>query len=91
MALLLILTTLSGDFGYVEEVVVDEAASGRHISTELMRELLNLAAQKQLRFVDLTSHPSTTAANGLYRSLGFELRETNCYRYTPERSTVPQT
>jgi ribosomal protein S18 acetylase RimI-like enzyme len=81
MALLLTLTTLSGDTGYVEEVVVDEAARGQHISTALMRELLDLAAQKGHRFVDLTSRPSRAAANGLYRSLGFELRETNCYRY----------
>lgn len=81
MALLLTLSTLSGDTGYVEEVVVDEAARGRHISTLLMRELLDLAAQKGHRFVDLTSRPSRAAANGLYQSLGFELRETNCYRY----------
>jgi Acetyltransferase (GNAT) family len=35
MALLLTLTTLSGDTGYVEEVVVDQAARGQHISTAL--------------------------------------------------------
>jgi ribosomal protein S18 acetylase RimI-like enzyme len=81
MALLLTLTTLSGDTGYVEEVVVDEAARGRNISTALMRALLDLAARKGLRFVDLTSRPSRDAANHLYRSLGFRLRETNCYRY----------
>jgi ribosomal protein S18 acetylase RimI-like enzyme len=81
MALLLTLTTLSGDTGYVEEVVVDEAVRGRHISTLLMRELLSLAARKGHRFVDLTSRPSRTAANALYQSLGFELRETNSYRY----------
>jgi ribosomal protein S18 acetylase RimI-like enzyme len=81
MALLLTLTTLSGDTGYVEEVVVDEAARGQHISTMLMRALLSLAARKGHRFVDLTSRSSRSAANRLYRSLGFELRETNCYRY----------
>jgi ribosomal protein S18 acetylase RimI-like enzyme len=81
MALLLTLSTLSGDTGYVEEVVVDEAARGQHISTALMTELLRLAARKGHRFVDLTSRPSRAAANGLYRSLGFELRQTNCYRY----------
>lgn len=81
MALLLTLSTLSGDTGYVEEVVVDEAARGQHISTALLKELLRLAARKGQRFVDLTSRPSRAAANGLYRSLGFELRETNCYRY----------
>jgi len=81
MALLLTLTTLSGDTGYVEEVVVDEAVRGRHIAAMLMRELLSLAERKGHRFVDLTSRPSRAAANALYRSLGFELRETNCYRY----------
>jgi ribosomal protein S18 acetylase RimI-like enzyme len=81
MALLLTLTTLSGDTGYVEEVAVDRAARGRHIGTALMTGLLELAARKGLRFVDLTSRPSRQAANGLYRSLGFELRETNCYRH----------
>jgi ribosomal protein S18 acetylase RimI-like enzyme len=81
VALLLTLTTLAGDTGYVEEVVVDEAARGQHISTALMRRLLELAADKGLRFVDLTSRPSRDIANNLYQSLGFKLRETNCYRH----------
>jgi GNAT superfamily N-acetyltransferase len=81
MALLLTLTTLSGDTGYVEEVVVDQTARGQHISTALMRALLDLAARKGLRFVDLTSRPSRVVANRLYQSLGFRLRETNCYRH----------
>jgi len=81
MALLLTLTTMSGDTGYVEEVVVDQAARGQHIGTALMRGLLELAAQKGLRFVDLTSRASRDIANNLYRSLGFKLRETNCYRH----------
>jgi ribosomal protein S18 acetylase RimI-like enzyme len=81
MALLLTLTTLSGDTGYVEEVAVDQAARGQHIGSALMRALLDLAARKGLRFVDLTSRPSRDAANHLYLSLGFRLRETNCYRY----------
>ena len=34
------------------------------------------------RTVDLTSRPSREAANRLYRRCGFELRETNVYRYT---------
>jgi ribosomal protein S18 acetylase RimI-like enzyme len=31
--------------------------------------------------VDLTSRPSRQAANRLYTRLGFELRETNVYRF----------
>jgi ribosomal protein S18 acetylase RimI-like enzyme len=80
MALLLTLTTLARTTGYVEEVVVDKAARGQHVSTALMTALLDLAVTKGIEFVDLTSRPSRTIANGLYQSLGFKLRETNCYR-----------
>lgn len=88
MALLLTLTTLSRDTGYVEEVVVDHSVRGQHISTALMNGLLELAARKGLHFVDLTSRPSREVANGLYRSLGFKLRETNCYRYDLEMTSA---
>jgi ribosomal protein S18 acetylase RimI-like enzyme len=81
MALLLTLTTLTGEAGYVEEVVVDHAARGQHVSSALMRELLALARRKGLRFVELTTRPSRQAANGLYQSTGFVRRETNCYRH----------
>jgi ribosomal protein S18 acetylase RimI-like enzyme len=80
MALLLTLTMLAGDIGYVEEVVVDQAVRGQHISTALMSGLLELAARKGLRRVELTSRPSRDIANGLYQSMGFRLRKTNCYR-----------
>jgi ribosomal protein S18 acetylase RimI-like enzyme len=80
MALLLTLTMMAGDTGYVEEVVVDEAARGRHVSTALMRALVDLARQKGMWCLELTTRPSRLAANGLYQSLGFTIRETNCYR-----------
>ena len=32
--------------------------------------------------IDLTSHPSSEAANRLYLRLGFVLRETNVYRFS---------
>lgn len=91
MALLLTLTTLASDIGYVEEVVVDQAVRGQHVGTALMSGLLELAVRNGLRSVELTSRPSRDAANGLYRSLGFKLRETNCYRHdlhtTPGRAS----
>jgi len=81
MALLLTLTTFGGDFGHVEEVVVDWGYRGMGISTALVTELLRLAARKRLRHVDLTSRPVREAANSLYRSTGFIVRDTNCYRH----------
>jgi ribosomal protein S18 acetylase RimI-like enzyme len=80
MALLLTLTTLAGDAGYVEEVVVDESARGEHVSSALMHALIERAAARGLRSLELTTRPARTAANGLYQSLGFTRRETNCYR-----------
>jgi ribosomal protein S18 acetylase RimI-like enzyme len=80
MALLATLTTLAGDTGYVEEVAVDEAARGQHVATALMGGLIDLARQKELWCLELTTRPSRVAANQLYQSLGFSLRETNCYR-----------
>lgn len=87
MALLLSLTTLARDTGFVEEVVVDQAARGQHISTALMTALLDLAVTKRLEFVDLTSQPSRNVANDLNQSLGFRLRETNCYRHDLQQPT----
>jgi len=90
MALLLTLTTLASDIGYIEEVVVDQAVRGQHIGRALMSGLLELAGRKGLRCVELTSRPSRDAANGLYRSLGFKLRETNCYRHDLGTTPAPR-
>jgi ribosomal protein S18 acetylase RimI-like enzyme len=79
-ATLVRLLTLVGQFGYVEEVVVDEAARGQGIGAALLAALIDLARRDGLDFVELTSRSARVAANALYRSLGFELRETNVYR-----------
>ena len=71
----------TGVRAWVEDVVVDEAARGRGIGDLLGREALRRAAHAGARTVDLTSRPSREAANRLYRRLGFEVRETNVYRY----------
>jgi ribosomal protein S18 acetylase RimI-like enzyme len=81
MALLCVCTTLKGHFGLVEEVAVDDSARGSHVGVHLMVTLLEHADTLGLDFVELTSRPSREAANGLYMSLGFELRETNVYRH----------
>lgn len=67
---------------WIEDVVVDESARGRGVGQALSVAALDLAAQAGARTVDLTSRPSREAANRLYRRLGFELRDTNVYRYT---------
>lgn len=81
MALLCVCTTLAGEFGLVEEVAVDEFARGNHVGVKIMVTLLETAERLGLDFVELTSRPAREAANGLYLSLGFELRQTNVYRH----------
>jgi ribosomal protein S18 acetylase RimI-like enzyme len=71
----------TGVRAWIEDVVVEQAARGRGIGELLTREALALAAAGGARTVDLTSRPSREAANRLYARLGFELRETNVYRY----------
>jgi ribosomal protein S18 acetylase RimI-like enzyme len=72
----------TGVRAWVEDVVVDESARGRGVGEALSREALRRAAAAGARTVDLTSRPSREAANRLYRRLGFELRDTNVYRWT---------
>lgn len=65
----------------VEDVVVGSAFRGRGLGRALMECLIGFA-RTELVDVDLqlTSRPHRIAANELYRSLGFERRETNAYK-----------
>jgi ribosomal protein S18 acetylase RimI-like enzyme len=81
-ALTLVLVRLpTGVAAHIEDVVVDEAARGHGAGRALVEHALGLARAASAGHVDLTSRPSRTAANALYRSLGFEERATNTYRY----------
>lgn len=71
----------TGVRAWIEDVVVDEAQRGRGIGEALTREALRRAGDAGARTVDLTSRPSRTEANRLYRRLGFAERETNVFRH----------
>ncbi|MEZ5321193.1 MAG: GNAT family N-acetyltransferase [Microthrixaceae bacterium] len=73
----------TGVRGWIEDVVVDEAARGRGVGEVLNTRALELAYERGARTVDLTSSPRREAANRLYRRLGFEERTTNVYRHNP--------
>jgi len=73
----------SGVRGRIEDVVVDQAARGQGVGTALTMAALRLAQEQGARSVDLTSRPSRVAANRLYQQLGFQLRDSNVYRYQP--------
>jgi ribosomal protein S18 acetylase RimI-like enzyme len=69
---------------WIEDVVVDEHASGKGVGTALTTAMIDRARELGCTTVDLTSRPSREAANHLYRKLGFTLRETNVYRRSLE-------
>jgi ribosomal protein S18 acetylase RimI-like enzyme len=66
---------------WIEDVVVDSEARGHGVGEMLNREALATALQRGAKSVSLTSRPSREAANRLYQRIGFELRETNVYRF----------
>ena len=71
----------TGMRAWIEDVIVDSACAGRGISYDINRHALDLARSLGCKTVDLTSRPSREAANHVYKKIGFELRETNVYRY----------
>jgi ribosomal protein S18 acetylase RimI-like enzyme len=73
----------SGLRARIEDVVVDRDARGHGVGTALTMAALDLARQQGARSVDLTSRASRVEANRLYQQLGFQLRDSNVYRYRP--------
>jgi len=67
--------------GWVEDVIVDEASNNQGIGRLLIDAMVERARQLGAKTVDLTSRPSREAANHLYQKAGFEVRDTNVYRY----------
>jgi ribosomal protein S18 acetylase RimI-like enzyme len=81
MLTLVTVRLLGGVTTHVEDVVVDESVRGRGVGRALVEAALHDAAATGATHVDLTSRPERGAANRLYRSMGFEQRETNVYRF----------
>ena len=71
----------TGVKAWIEDVVVDGAARGAGVGEALNRAALDEAAARGAKNVSLTSRASREAANRLYQRIGFELYETNLYRY----------
>ena len=72
--------TLEFTIGDVESVVVTSRCRGLGYGKALMLALIEAARELGVHHLQLTSHPGRVAANELYRGLGFERNETNCYK-----------
>jgi ribosomal protein S18 acetylase RimI-like enzyme len=66
---------------WIEDVVVDGAARAKGVGVALTNAAIEESRRRNVRSIDLTTRPSREAANRLYARLGFELRETNVYRF----------
>ena len=75
----------TGVRGWIEDVIVDEAARGTGVGEALTAEGIRLAGDAGARTLDLTSRPSRQAAHRLYSKLGFEVRDTSVYRHKQQR------
>ncbi|MGN1353731.1 MAG: 2-amino-4-hydroxy-6-hydroxymethyldihydropteridine diphosphokinase [Alloprevotella sp.] len=80
MATLSLMLIPTGVKAWIEDVVVDENCRGRGYGRQLLTHLIAEARRLGASSVNLTSKPERVAANRLYRSLGFRLRQTNVYR-----------
>jgi ribosomal protein S18 acetylase RimI-like enzyme len=78
---LIVFRVPSGVRAWIEDVIVDESMRGRGIGEAVTRAALDRAKELGVKTVDLTSRPAREAANRLYVRVGFELRNTNAYRY----------
>ena len=70
----------TGSKGWIEDVVVDNACRGRGYGRQLVAHAIEEAKKAGVAQLMLTSNPLRVAANKLYQQMGFEKKETNCYR-----------
>lgn len=66
--------------GWIEDVVVEERLRGEGIGRALMQTALERARQEGIAKLMLTSSPHRHAAHALYRTLGFEERDTTVFQ-----------
>lgn len=66
--------------GLVEDVVVKEDYQGQRLGQRLMEKLIEVAKERGVEVIELTSNPKRVAAQALYLKLGFKKRETDAFQ-----------
>ena len=72
----------TGVKAWIEDVVVDDAARGHGLGRRLSEAAIDEARARGAKNVSLTSRASREAANRLYQRIGFEVYDTNLYRFS---------
>ena len=70
----------TGRKAWIEDVVVDSQMRGQKLGRQLIDRVVDEARRLAPCSLMLTSRPARVAANALYKSAGFEQRETNVYK-----------
>ncbi|WP_449386857.1 GNAT family N-acetyltransferase [Chryseobacterium lineare] len=79
IASMAIYKVISGNKGWIEDVIVDENYRGMGIGLKLIEKLLSISNEKQLNEVLLFTEEHRTPAISLYEKLGFSRKESNIY------------
>jgi len=80
IAMMAMYKVVSGHKGMIEDVVVHTDHRGKGIGRKLMKKLLEKAKDRKLSEVLLFSGHHRKPAISLYKSLGFELKDSGLYR-----------
>lgn len=77
---IIMVTKLRGNYGYIEDMIVDESYRGQGLGRQLGDALVAAAKKHNVTTIELSTRPSRVAANALYQKMGFEPKDTNVYR-----------
>jgi ribosomal protein S18 acetylase RimI-like enzyme len=80
MVTLCVYTTLTGAKAYLDHLVVAPESRGIGVGRALVEWAIERARDADASRVDLTANATKQAGQSLYRSLGFEHRETSNFR-----------
>ena len=70
---------LDGEVARIEDVVIAENQQGRGFGKMLTLKLLEIAKERKIKKISLTTNPKRIAAHKLYESVGFIKLETDTF------------
>ena len=79
IALMCTYKVISGNKGWIEDVVVNSKSRGKGVGRKLMNTLLELGREMDLSEILLFTEDHRSAAINLYSDLGFKLKDTRIY------------
>jgi ribosomal protein S18 acetylase RimI-like enzyme len=79
IALMCTYKVISGNKGWIEDVVVDSASRGKGIGRKLINLLVEVGEKKELSEILLFTEDHRLAAINLYSKVGFKLKESKIY------------